>query len=96
MKTHLNQIRQLLSELEVQADSILIQNSDHGFAAAELPLIIQEIVDDLHPLLTPYETAFYWYAFRHSIVTNGSPLLRISTRGLQGGVVKSFVVRKSL
>jgi hypothetical protein len=62
---------------------------DRGFSALELPIIIQEIVDDLQPLLSPYQAAFYWYAFRHSIAENGNPLLRLSTRGLQSGVVKS-------
>ena len=62
---------------------------DRGFSALELPIIIQEIVDDLQPLLSPYQAAFYWYAFRHSIAENGNPLLRLSTRGLQSGVLKS-------
>ncbi len=43
------------------------------------PLIIKEIVDDLQPLLTAYQAAFYWYLFRHSIAKNGNPLLRTST-----------------
>jgi hypothetical protein len=54
-----------------------------------LPLIIQEVVDDLQPLLTPYDVAFYWYLFRHSIAKNGNPHLRVSTRGLRTAVVKS-------
>jgi hypothetical protein len=62
---------------------------DRGFSALELPIIIQEIVDDLQPLLSPYQAAFYWYAFRHSIAENGNPLPRLSTRGLQSGVLKS-------
>lgn len=48
-----------------------------------MAVVIQEIVDDLQPLLTPYQAAFYWYLFRHSIARNGSPLLRASVRGLQ-------------
>jgi hypothetical protein len=52
----------------------------------ELPLIIQEIVDDLQPLLTPYEVAFYWYAFRHSVAKDGSPRVRLG-KGLRRGVV---------
>ena len=54
-----------------------------------MPLIIQEIVDDLQPLLTPYEVAFYWYAFRQSIAKNGNPHVRLSVRALQRGVVLS-------
>ena len=55
----------------------------------ELPLVIQEIVDDLQPLLTPYEAAFYWYAFRHSIARNGNPHVRLSGKALQHGVTIS-------
>jgi len=55
----------------------------------ELPLVIQEIVDDLQPLLTPYEAVFYWYAFRPSIARNGSPHVRLGGRDLQRGVTKS-------
>jgi hypothetical protein len=66
-----------------------VQGNERDFSALELPVIIQEIVDDLQPLLSPYEAAFYWYLFRHSIARNGKPLLRVSTRGLQKGVVKS-------
>ncbi len=62
---------------------------DRDFSALELPLIIQEIVDDLQPLLEPYETAFYWYAFRHSIAKDGTPHVRLSGRALMRGCVKS-------
>ncbi len=54
-----------------------------------MPLIIQEIVDDLQPLLTPYEVAFYWYLFRHSIGNNGSVHLRVGQRTIKNRVVKS-------
>ena len=67
----------------------MVQNGDRDFAATELPLIIQEIVDDLQPLLTPYEAAFYWYAFRHSIARNGNPHVRLSGKALRRGLVKS-------
>jgi len=59
------------------------------FSALELPLIIQQIVDDLQPLLTPYDAVFYWYLFRHSIAKNGNVHLRFSSRGLRTSVVKS-------
>jgi hypothetical protein len=68
-------------------------DGDNDFFASELPLIIQEIVDDLQPLLTPYETAFYWYAFRHSIAKNGSPHVRLSGKALRRGLVKSSYSR---
>jgi 5-methylcytosine-specific restriction endonuclease McrA len=56
-----------------------------GVAAYQL----QEIVDDLQPLLTPYDAAFYWFLFRHSIAKGGYPHLRASTRNLRRAVVKS-------
>ncbi len=87
MNQRIEKIRQLLSELESDADAV--PTSDLDFSAFELPDIIQEIVDDLQPLLTPYDAAFYWYLFRHSIARNGSPHLRVSTRGLRRAVVKS-------
>jgi 5-methylcytosine-specific restriction endonuclease McrA len=90
MKERLNQIRGLLDEIEAQASSSTEVIGDGDFSALELPLIIQEIVDDLQPLLTPYEMAFYWFMFRHSIGENGNSLLRVSTRGFQNGVIKSM------
>jgi 5-methylcytosine-specific restriction endonuclease McrA len=89
MKDRLDQIRRLLNELEEQTVPAATQGNNLGFSAVELPLVIQEIVDDLQPLLTPYDAAFYWHLFRHSIAQNGNPRLRVSTRGLQKGVVKS-------
>ena len=91
MKERLDKIRRLLSELEDARwkSERHPPGEDRDFSALELPLIIQEIVDDLQPLLSPYEAAFYWYAFPYSIAKNGAPLVRISTRGLQKGVVKS-------
>jgi hypothetical protein len=61
MKAHLNQIRELLDELETLSSPGVRnkQLADRDFSALELPVIIQEIVDDLQPLLTPYEAAFY-------------------------------------
>lgn len=90
MKEHLEQIRNLLNEIESKSASGSDTETCHNFSAFELPLVIQEIVDDLQPLLSPYEMAFYWFAFRHSIAKNGSSLLRLSTRGLQNGVIKSM------
>jgi hypothetical protein len=89
MKEHLEQIRALLSAIEEESASTSELKNGPVFSAYELPLVIQEIVDDLQPLLTPYEAAFYWYAFRHSIARNGKPHVRLNTRGMRGGVVKS-------
>ena len=87
MNQRVEKIRQLLSELEVEA--AVDASRDRGFSALELPQLIQEIVDDLQPLLTPYDAAFYWFLFRHSIAKDGSPFIRVSTRSLQRAVVRS-------
>ena len=88
MNERIEKIRQLLSELEGEMDAATPER-DHDFSALELPLILQEIVDDLQPLLTPYDAAFYWFLFRHSIAKDGNPQLRVSTRSLRRAVVKS-------
>lgn len=88
MRARLDQIRELLNELEADPEANTTQPDGGTFCGLELPIIVQEIVDDLQPLLSPYEVAFYWYLFRHSIAENGNPLLRVSTRGLQSGVMK--------
>ena len=87
MNPRIEKIRQLLNELESQSDGQLV--GDRGFSALELPVILQEIVDDLQPLLTPYDAAFYWFLFRHSIAKDGSPHIRVSTRYLRRAVVRS-------
>ena len=83
MKEKIEQIRRLLGEIEAQEPAGLDPEPERDFSALELPLVIQEIVDDLQPLLTAHEIAFYWHMFRHSIAENGKPLVRVSTRKLQ-------------
>jgi hypothetical protein len=87
MNERIATIRQLLSELEVETEVSAAGN--RSFSALELPLIIQEIVDDLQPLLTPYDAAFYWFLFRHSIARDGNPFVRVRARSLQRAVVRS-------
>ena len=87
MNQRIEKIRQLLNELEAEPEKL--SNSDRDFSAFELPLIIQTIVDDLQPQLSPYDAAFYWFLFRHSIAKDGDPHLRVSTRQLRTAVVKS-------
>jgi HNH endonuclease len=87
MNERIEQIRQLLRELEVEPGSA--NAGDGGFSALELPVIIQEIVDDLQPILTAYDAAFYWFLFRHSIAKDGNPHLRVSNRSLRRAVVMS-------
>jgi len=89
MRERLEQIRQLLSDLESEMESESTSTADRDFSALELPGIIQEIVDDLQPLLTPYEAAFYWYAFRHSIAKDGNPHVRLGKALRRGVVVRS-------
>jgi hypothetical protein len=89
MNKRLEMIRQLLSELEVEVNAATATVGDRDFSALELPLIIQEIVDDLQPLLEPYDAAFYWFLFRHSIAKDGSPHFRVSARSLRRAVVQS-------
>lgn len=79
MNDSIDKIRQLLDELEAQSASDQeIAANPHLLPAAEMSVVIQEIVDDLHPLLTPYEIAFYWHLFRHSIARGGNALVRVS------------------
>ena len=88
MNERLEQIRKLLSEVEAEMKSGASAGG-RDFSALELPLIIQQIVDDLQPQLSPYDAAFYWFLFRHSIANDGDPHLRVSTRHLRTAVVKS-------
>jgi hypothetical protein len=87
MNQRIEKIRQLLNELEAEPSALASGGRD--LSALELSAIIQEIVDDLQPLLTPYDAAFYWFLFRHSIAKDGDPHLRVSTRHLRTAVVKS-------
>src|SRR5271157_2771675 len=88
MNERIERIRQLLSEVEVEM-KVGATAANRDFSAQELPVVIQQIVDDLQPLLTPYDAAFYWFLFRHSIAKDGNPHLRVSTRHLRTAVVKS-------
>jgi hypothetical protein len=84
MTEQIEKIRQLLDELEARGVSGEGAPGDSdSLPAAEMSLVIQEIVDDLQPLLTPYEIAFYWHLFRHSIARSGDPLVRVSRTGLR-------------
>jgi hypothetical protein len=87
MNQRIEQIRQLLNELEAEPNALAAGQRD--LSAVELCAMIQQIVDDLQPLLSPYDAAFYWFLFRHSIAKDGDPHLRVSTRQLRTAVVKS-------
>ena len=82
MKDEIQKIRTLLDEIEFNEVEKIEQTFQESFELFELPAIIQSIVDYLQPLLLPYESAIYWYMFRHSIISNGDNHIRVSTRGL--------------
>lgn len=87
MNRRIEKIRQLLNELDAETAAHAAGGRD--LSAHPLPAMVQEIVDDLQPLLTPYDAAFYWFLFRHSIAKDGGPYLRVSTRHLCRAVVRS-------
>jgi hypothetical protein len=89
MKAQIEQIRDLLKEIEASCESLPKQSGARSWSGFELPGVVLDIVDDLQPLLSPYETAFYWHAFAHSIAQTGAPYIRLSTRGLRRGPAKS-------
>jgi 5-methylcytosine-specific restriction endonuclease McrA len=55
----------------------------------ELTDIICDAIDLLFPLVGTYESAFYMYLLRHSIIERGTPHIRTGVRPLQNGVVQS-------
>lgn len=87
MNERIAQVRKLLDELELEMRPGAPAGGGRDLPA--LSSVIQQIVDDLQPQLTPYDAAFYWFLFRHSIAKGGDPHLRVSTRHLQTAVVKS-------
>ena len=89
MKETLEKIRALLDELEsnVPAEE---PSFKQAFQLFELPELVTSIVDYLQPALLPYEAAIYWYMFRHSVIATGDVFVRVSTRGMQDGVIISF------
>ena len=89
MKDKIGQIRNLLDELEKSSIDPDDQTFMQNFDALEIPDIVTTIVDYLQPDLSTYESAIYWYLFRHSILKNGQPYVRTSVRGLMKGVVTS-------
>ncbi|MSP28717.1 MAG: HNH endonuclease [Methylococcales bacterium] len=82
MNEKIDQIRELLSTLEEDLKNDQEKEFSKNFSALELPSIVSSIVDFLHPLLTPYEIAVYWYLFNKSIVKTGEQYTHASTRGM--------------
>lgn len=82
MKDKIEQIRDLLSQIEMGFGDEQAQQFSKNYNALELPSVISSIVEFLHPQLTPYEIAIYWYLFDKSIVKTGEQYARASTRGM--------------
>jgi 5-methylcytosine-specific restriction endonuclease McrA len=83
---------QLESEIELTRESASVQ----ALSGLELPDIMRDIVDLLWPQLTPYHAAIYMYLFRHSILADGTTLVRISTKRLRSGVIESASGKSSI
>jgi len=86
MSTEIEQIRNLLDSIEGRLAVTPDERALRDFAALELPDIISDIVDYLLPILTPYQAAFYFYLFRHSVIAAGTQYVRVSMADLQSVV----------
>lgn len=82
MKEKIEQIKILLAEIENATGDDDSKQFAKNCSALELPSIVSSVVDFLHPFLTPYEIAVYWYLFNQSIVKTGEQYARASTRGM--------------
>lgn len=88
MRALINEIRERLTQLENNASMASDLAVSRAFSGLELPDIIRDVVDFLMPCLTPYQFSIYVYMLRHSILSEGTPFVRVSRRGLQT-VIKS-------
>src|SRR5579862_9482576 len=91
MKDQFKQIRGLLNYWKPGTQTASGAEGQPGggeIRPEEIRGLVGEIVDDLQPLLTAYQSAFYWHLFRHSIVEHGNPLIHTSYKRLQRGVAK--------
>jgi HNH endonuclease len=82
MKDKIEKIKDLLSQIEEVVGDEQGQQFSKNYNALELPSVISSVVEFLHPQLTPYEIAIYWYLFDKSIVKTGEQYARASTRGM--------------
>lgn len=82
MREKIEQIKELLAQLGAEATDEQGQEFSKNYNALELPGIVTSVVEYLHPLLTPYEIAIYWYLFNRSIVKTSEQYARASTRGM--------------
>ncbi len=89
MKETVEQIVGLLEKLKEEAQTADEVAKVQALSGLELPDIVRDFVDLLMPKLGPYESAFYMYLLRHSILAEGTPLVRAGRKSLQAGVVTS-------
>ncbi len=89
MSEKIQKIRDLLNELEAETSDDNKNAFLRDFSALELPAILRDAVDFLFPQVEPYEASFYIYLLRNSMLAQGKQYIRVSTRGLMSGVVKS-------
>jgi len=82
MQRKIDQIRELLAQIELEANDEQGHEFSRSYNSLELPGIVSSVVEYLHPFLTPYEIAVYWYLFNESIVRTGEQYARASTRGM--------------
>jgi hypothetical protein len=83
MSKEIEQIRGLLVSIESKLANSSEDTALRDFAAFELPEIIADVTDYLMPQLSPYEAAFYFYMFRHSIISSGTQYVRISVNKIR-------------
>lgn len=82
MNDKIDKIRELLDQIESSSSDNEAVQFSKNYNALELPSIVTSVVEYLHPILTPYEIAVYWYLFNNSVVKTGEQYIRASTRGL--------------
>lgn len=92
MKEPIRQIREFLAHMAggksvEAARAVGKQPESTRFTNAKLLQMVREVADVVQPLLKPYQAAFYWFLFRHSVL-EGDPLIRVTREGLRKGVVK--------
>jgi hypothetical protein len=84
VNAEIEQIRTILNSIESKLDVSPNEVALRDFGALELPDILADVTDYLLPLLTPYEAAYYFFMFRHSILLDGTQYVRISTKKIRG------------
>jgi hypothetical protein len=84
MRQELKQIKDLLEKVEMKSTEL--SSTASPFSGLELPDIIRDAVDLLFPNVAPYEASFYIYMLRNSILENGTPYIRVSSKTLSKAI----------